>query len=162
MRCNSVTLLRQLYIILGASATVLYGVAMLGLASGCGKSFPDGIFPVSGRITLDGKPLADASITFISDQAQVPGYVDADGHYELKPGAAAGEYRVVISKLNKAALRNIGLDPGAAGRGGKASGTSEAPKQLVPARFSDPKQTKLFFVVVSPGTTRADFDMSSQ
>lgn len=86
---------------------LLPGVALL-LFAGCGERLP--VAPVSGSITLDGKPLTGASITTqpIGMGSSDPGpgsfgRTDAEGRFELElvmpaiPGAIIGEHRVMIS-----------------------------------------------------------------
>lgn len=86
---------------------------------GGGIELPD-LGKVSGTITLDGKPLAGATILFnpiesefaISETRSIQtrsstGVTDEDGRYELiymegVPGAVVGEHRVSISKLDGA------------------------------------------------------------
>jgi hypothetical protein len=79
------------------------GWLLLGLA-GCGS--PDGV-TVTGRVTLDGRPLPNAEVTFhpLGDTKGLGGsaVTDADGRYELvsarvNKGVAPGEYRVVVSR----------------------------------------------------------------
>ncbi len=68
------------------------------LLSGCGS----GLVDVRGRVTLDGQPLADATVVFTGDgQPMATGQTDAQGRYRLRtgdqPGIAAGTYRVTVS-----------------------------------------------------------------
>ena len=72
------------------------------LITGCGKSGPQ-IAPVHGRVTLDGKPLANADIRFQPDGPERPsvGSTDSDGRYELmykrgQSGAVVGQHTVRI------------------------------------------------------------------
>lgn len=66
---------------------------LLACFAGCGKSGPQ-VAPVTGRITLDGKPLENADIVFQPDGSKPPsaGRSDAKGHYELayKRGVMGG------------------------------------------------------------------------
>jgi hypothetical protein len=88
-------------------ACLASGVLAVILA-GCG-SHPT--VPVSGRVTLDGKPLPDATVMFVplADAATkdpLPssvGVTDADGRYSLvlnsdgkTKGAVAGKHKVII------------------------------------------------------------------
>lgn len=141
------------------SIAILLSCASLGLGIGCRKSLPNGLVPVSGCVRLDGKPLAEASITFISSRDQVPGRTDANGRYELQPGAAANDYRVIISKLEGSPQAMLSVDPAAASQAASGVKASSPPKQAVPARYSDPVKTELRFTVSPPGTSRADFDL---
>jgi len=90
-----------------ASLSLTACIACL-LLTGCETS----VVPVSGRVTLDGKPLAGAVVTF-QPRADGPasgapaagsvGRTDEDGRYTLhvikpdQPGAAVGEHTVTIS-----------------------------------------------------------------
>jgi hypothetical protein len=69
---------------------------------GCGGGGPQ-VAPVTGRVTLDGRPLEHADVTFQPDGARRPsiGRTDAGGRYELaykrgEPGAIVGEHTVRI------------------------------------------------------------------
>jgi hypothetical protein len=69
---------------------------------GCSESGPQ-IAPVHGRITLDGRPLANADIRFQPAGPERPsvGRTDNDGHYELmykrgEPGAVVGQHTIRI------------------------------------------------------------------
>jgi hypothetical protein len=87
---------------------ILLGCLGAIFALGCGAD----VVPVSGRVTLDGKPLAGARVTFqpraegaASGEPATGsvGQTDEDGHYTLRlikpdqPGAAVGEHTVTIS-----------------------------------------------------------------
>lgn len=85
-------------------------IAFIGclLLAGCGSGRPD-TTPVSGKVTLDGAEVADASITFVSADAggrPAQGQTDAEGKFSLttfseQPGGGAipGEYQVSITKV---------------------------------------------------------------
>src|SRR5438876_10677072 len=76
---------------------------------GCGPKAPR-IARIAGRVTLDGKPLPKASVTFAPMATQenpapgptAQGRTDADGRYEVSvdvatPGAVVGKCRIYIS-----------------------------------------------------------------
>lgn len=74
--------------------------------AGCGKSDLPELGEVSGVVTLDGAPLADAIITFTPSGAGRPSTArtDEDGHYELlyladAPGALVGSHTVTITPV---------------------------------------------------------------
>lgn len=92
--------------------TMRFAATMTSLAlfwcAGCGKGLP--VAPVSGTVTLDGQPLANATITTqpIGTDTRNPGpgsfgRTDAEGRFELEvvnpaiKGAIIGEHRVMIS-----------------------------------------------------------------
>lgn len=79
----------------------------LALLWGCNKADPS-LVPVTGTVTLNDQPLANATVTFIP-KSGTPGFggvgkTDAVGKYKLagsrdnESGIPPGEYRVVISK----------------------------------------------------------------
>lgn len=69
---------------------------------GCGSSGPQ-LGTVTGKVTLDGAPLADATVQFQPAEGK-PSYAvtDASGNYELlfapdQPGATLGKHTVEIT-----------------------------------------------------------------
>ncbi len=75
----------------------------LAIAGGCSKGGAD-LAPVTGRITFDGRPLADADIEFQPEGMLPPsvGHTDADGRYELMykrgiTGARIGQHTVRVT-----------------------------------------------------------------
>lgn len=76
------------------------------LCTGCG-SVHDGMVPVAGQVTVDGRPLATGRVLFRPDPARgndsphhPMGTIAADGSYRLhtggKPAAPLGWYRVLV------------------------------------------------------------------
>jgi hypothetical protein len=119
------------------------------LAGGCQGD----VVPVSGRVTLNGKPLAGAVITFQphsqsgTRRPRTTGSVgrsDEQGRFALRViepdglGAAVGEHVVTISTAN-----------------GGPEETAKA--QRLPPAWSDGSKR---FVVPPGGTTEANFDIS--
>lgn len=93
-----------------ASVFSLVGASFAALSLvGCGGRDPNlpKLEPVSGTVTLDGRPLANASVTFVPSGTTrgtgATGVTGPDGKYTLmsrgEPGVPAGDYRVVVSKL---------------------------------------------------------------
>ncbi len=84
--------------------------------TGCGG----GMTPVTGVVTLDGKPLAEATVTFISEDGKTvaSGQSDDTGTFTLTsgnaPGAFPGTYKVTVTKYPKV----VGMSPGLQGGGG--------------------------------------------
>ncbi len=120
--------------------------------------------PVSGHVTMDNKPLANASVAFYpttgSEQPAAKGRTDEEGNYKLETfargrdedGAVVGESRVEISINAQNAGRKI--DPGGKGKARSVNG------DLVPARYNS--QTTLKFTVPPEGTEQADFPLTSK
>ncbi|UUO07289.1 carboxypeptidase-like regulatory domain-containing protein [Blastopirellula sp. J2-11] len=77
---------------------------LLIAAIGCGRGNPLGLVPVSGRVTLDGAPLADATVSFIPEQGRpASGTTNAEGRFELTTldpgdGVMPGDHKVTVMK----------------------------------------------------------------
>jgi len=118
--------------------------------SGCGgttvaESLPE-TAPVSGVVTLNGKPIMSATVTFVPMGAtkgvECVGVTDDSGKYKLQQirgaeGAPAGEYRVVINYYLKADGTPIKID------GSEAPANLGADEALPPeySSFTDSRLT---------------------
>jgi hypothetical protein len=151
--------------------TAALGLALL-LLPGCGESVKPGRgVPVSGTVTLGGKPLADADVMFTNETFVGVAKTDAEGKYRLVQGALPGKNRVSVSKYEggaSPALANPqptgdGMDAGQAAAAqmgwGNEKKKAAGPKQLVPADYSDPTTTKLTYDVPAEGTDGVDFNL---
>ena len=90
-------------------------LVVIAMAAGCGRK--DGLVDVSGVVTLDGKPLADAIVQFTASSNE-PGYsrpatgrTNSSGHYKLEYSTGRtrtrpGSYRVSISTYWPSTLTN--------------------------------------------------------
>jgi len=132
------------------------------LPTGCGPKGPK-ISQVSGRVTLDGKPLNKASITFAPMATKVnpnPGMTaqaitDDEGRYKLSidastPGAVVGTCRIYITTVDPS-------NPGGEDR--DAGGPVRRRVDRVPAKYN--MATELTFDVPPEGTDKANFDLTS-
>lgn len=114
------------------------GMLFLFALSGCGGS---SVAHVAGNVTLDGKPLPDATVTFhpaSGTGAIAYGLTDADGNYTLSTGTEAGlppgEYVATVQATTA-------VSP--------TSSSAEPTFQLItPARYHDISQSGLQFAVV--------------
>lgn len=83
------------------------------ILTGCGS----GLVPVSGLVTLDGKPVEGATVTFITEDGtqSASGQTDASGNFTLsdagKPGVRPGTYKVLVTKSKGAEAPGEGADP---------------------------------------------------
>lgn len=126
---------------------------VLGWIVGCSGS---SIVPVEGKVTLDGKPLAEASIVLGQLRATSPGpfvgTTDAEGHFALGTsenaggGVAPGEYRLMITTVKMTG-------------GGMEFDPPPTQKEVVPVQFRDGSQ---FFTVPPGGKTDANFDLKTK
>jgi hypothetical protein len=85
----------------------LLGAAGLLCAMGCGESGPR-LYPVSGTVRFDGKPLPQVGVSFFADASKgndsghiAAAAADVDGRFTLSTvgefGAPPGWYKVVVS-----------------------------------------------------------------
>jgi hypothetical protein len=145
----------------------LLGLAAIGHTLGC-DSGPKYV-PVSGVITLDGKPYGDAVITFqpmLTSTNPNPGRgssaeTDSDGRFvlktdEAKDGAVVGMHKVRIMTKGTHVLDNF--DP----EKGSPDGVLSAPAQRakpdpIPVEWRDKE-----FEVPAGGTDKADFHITTK
>jgi hypothetical protein len=104
--------------------------------TGCGKDIDPDYKPVTGTITLDGKPLADAYITFSPDGGGSTGsdYTDENGVYELfyaveRPGGKLGKNTVSITKDDASLYSDTE-------EGAEGGPVAEDMYELIPARYN--------------------------
>ena len=93
---------------------VVLVAALLFVNSGCpGGPTKAVLHPVSGKVTVGGKPLADCTIQFVgtgTEAVSFNGKLGKDGTYSLvdptdgRAGAAAGKYKVVLMGSPDAAM----------------------------------------------------------
>lgn len=123
--------------ILGGAAVALLVVAVV--LPGCGRRFP--MAEVSGKVTLDGEPLSDATVMFVPEKGfAAAGTLQPDGTFRLisgRPGdgAVIGSHKVAV----------MPADPEKA----------HFPKKYMNA------ETSGFAVEVKAGKNRFEFDLSS-
>jgi hypothetical protein len=128
-------------------------------AAGCQKSHATVVQPVSvqGSVTLDGKPLDGAEVTFTTPlMATFTALTAPDGSYQLSTTsggayACTGACKVTVSKFvmppGKTAEPNL-------------SPQLQGAQQIVPFRYCDPAQTTLMVTVPDQGG-RFDFPLTS-
>lgn len=139
----------------------VYAVLLLALvASGCQKGVRP-VAPVSGLITLDGKPLSGGSIvsqpaapagSIIAGKGSVA-FCDADGRFQLKTlegldGAVVGEHRIRIYGPRKSAADSA------------KDGPVNADADIVPKKYN--RATELKLTVPPEGTAEANFALTSK
>jgi hypothetical protein len=130
------------------------------LVVGCGG--PRKFAPVSGTVTLDGKPLAGVDVSFqpIAPEGAIEagvgsnGKTDKDGHFTLKAvtkqnGAVVGKHRVYISSLVQQAASSDERFQ----RGGPPL------TEKIPTKYN--ANSKLEIEVPASGLTKADFALTS-
>ena len=145
--------------------TISFGLVCLccSLLVGCGGGSDFDIVPVSGKVTLDGQPLADAVVTFMpqatgSDRDAGPtswARTDAQGMYELvtatedeTSGAVAGTHQVMITTAE---------EPQGDDERDDVYGSSTP--ERVPSRYNS--ATQLTIDVPAEGTDAANWELTS-
>lgn len=144
---------------------VLIGV---GLASGCGEKAVS-LAPVSGKVTVDGKPLSSGSVSLIPDVSlsdkgasevskmqttgMSGGEINPDGTYKIytdgKEGAPLGKYKIRV------------MPPVTQSKDEKDA--KEAPDIGFDKDYTDPNRTRLHYeVVASPEPGRYDLKLKSK
>ncbi len=117
---------------------------------GCGSGAAAG---VSGKVTLDGSPLDDATITFVpvsGGQRQAAWATVKDGQYTIaaKDGLGTGQFHVEIRALRVTAEKTTQNDP-----------TLIPAKEIVPSKYNSKSE---LIVEIKPGKNTADFDLKSK
>lgn len=130
-------------------------------AVGCAKApkrAPSQAVPVSGKVTLDGQPLADAEVVFVTPTlGTFVAATGADGTYKLVSSVGGeqvceGPCKVTVSKFVLPAGQTPQPDMSPELQGGK---------QLIPPRYSNREETKLGVNVPKEGGT-FDFPLESK
>lgn len=161
MRCNlfprTCRTGRVLPALRGACWGVVLALTAIALA-GCGSEGFE-VVPVSGTVTLDGQPLAGASVSFQpTGSAATPGpgstaVTDAGGRYVLKTAETAQRTGAVVG--NHVVRISAAQDQRAA----DDDSQRPAAKDPVPAQYRD---QGVPFTVPAGGTDKADFPLTSK
>ncbi len=150
-------------------------LAVFAVGCGDGVKVPKTV-PVTGTVTLDGKPVDGASVNLISEEGNITssGQSDASGKFTLTtiigsksvPGAVPGKHKVCVVKTSSS---------------GGAAPTSSDPKELmakmltnpsatnevkqtflVPQKYSSPSSTPISAEVTEAGPNDLKVDLSSK
>jgi hypothetical protein len=139
---------------------------------GCGQQGVEGLQPVTGTVTLDGKPVDGASITFkAAGQGGRGGFAmtGPDGKFTLNAvgggeGALAGKYQVGVVKMAAttqtaatSAAESEAIVKERMASGAPLSAPSAPPKHFLPEKYATPESSGLE-VEVKAGT-KNDFPL---
>jgi hypothetical protein len=129
------------------------GCVVLALAGCAGDPYSElGLVQVSGKVTLDGRPLANAKVAFEGeDKGSSIGITDSAGNYTLnydseRAGVKPGP-KIVRITLADAEVEGGGVSEGA-----------EAKKESIPARYNTQSELK---ADVSASKRTFDFELKS-
>lgn len=143
-------------------------VVMVALAAGCGGSGPK-LVPVSGKLSIDGIPLAHKTIQFIPEPG-TPGSgagatTNSSGDYSLIAtkggalvdcmGACPGQYRVVVAEpmfpINADLKAPVEGEQPAPAIGLPTASSRKPDKQAIPAVYGKAQSTPLIVTVPEKG-----------
>ena len=150
-------------------------LAIAALFVGCGS--PYSLHPVTGKVTLDGAPLVNASVTFHpagTEGQPASGVTDANGAYRIRDvrpdadfGAEVGEYTVTIYWAPPPAVDTSKMDSSspeyekmAASLGSQANAKVE--KNPFPQAYQNPSSSGLKATVQSGANENLDFALSAK
>lgn len=139
-----------------SSLHVLLVASLLMLVSGCGGA-PAGpqLYAVKGKVTVEGEPLANATVTFQPESGPIAtGVTNASGEFTLKTGTAdgavAGTHRVaVVATSGEKIMENPSPDDLAAL---STENKPTQPKSLIPERYSKFETSQLTATVTEDGS----------
>lgn len=156
------------------SVVVCVGGVALALLAGCGYRRP-ALLPTEAIVTLDGTPVAGASVMLVPNAAGRPavGTSDAAGilmfsTYGSRDGVPPGDYKAVVTKLvptkkARAKLEKLSLRPAAEGEDGIEPMTEmqdDDYENLLPARYAAAGTTDLA-VTIDRATRRITLALES-
>lgn len=138
-------------------------VLLVVLLCGCGGPKHPPTYAVQGVVSVGGKPLPDATVSFIPSSGQSPanGRTDASGRFTLTTfapgdGAMEGSYGVAIMKFEKIEagsavdVSDANYDPNA---------VSSPPRNLLSKKYASPQTSGLTATVVSGQENSFEFDL---
>ena len=146
---------------------MLIGVAAV-VALGCGGGVGgQKVAPVSGTVTLDGQPLANATVSFqpVAPKGSIyaggpgsSGQTNEKGEFKLTlmtggTGAVVGKHRVLITSLS---TKDDDSDARVKPRGGPEL------VNKVPERYGPGEKDEITFEVPAGGTDKANFPLTSR
>ena len=136
-------------------APLFYGPALLlAMCGGCGSEVPlPDRAPVQGRVTLNGQPLTQGTVTFVPDTSRgtegpiATGTIQPDGTYELSTAREAGDGAVV--GFHCVRVQAVVGEPGAPG------------SLLVPPHYQNEQRSGLTAEVRAGQTNQVDLPLES-
>ena len=157
--------------IVASPARVSAALALCLCAAGCpdpGSGEKVDVYEAGGTVKLFGSPLADATVAFAPEgqQPTAIGTTDTKGNFQLTTydfgdGAAAGRYRVVISKsvAAKPSQPDAGAEHGDDYDGGITHAemmADQSSENMIPGKYSARDQTPLTAEVTVDGENTFD------
>ncbi len=143
-------------------ALCLVALSMLAVLPACSKAIKtEG---VTGVITYNGEPLADATVKFIptdSTGSQSYGKTNEKGEYKLQTllgaadaGTTPGEYKVTVDCIETYETGNMIEE-----NGGEVAETKA--RSVIPEKYNN-AETSGLTATVNPGDNAIDFDLTDE
>jgi hypothetical protein len=156
----------------GTFAAVVTGLVLAGCGNAGVGPKPKPVFKISGKITLNGAPVANAMVSFspkAENQPAATGRTGTDGKYTLTTydpgdGAAAGDYVVLVTKSTVSSTAGPPAhDPshpvsGEAMHAARGAQAAEAETAL-PEKYSRADQSDLKATVKAGTNDELNFDL---
>jgi hypothetical protein len=145
-----------------ASSLLVIGLLVFG-GLGCGA----GTGNVSGKVTLDDKPVPAGRVTFTQGSKTAAAEIKSDGSYEAQ-GVPAGEVNVaVINPIitstptdKKAAAMMKGMQKTVGKDATPTAVEAPTPTATIPTKYSDPEKSGLKVTVKRNETTPFDIELT--
>ena len=141
---------------------------------GCGSDGgepPEKTYPVSGTITLNGKPIVGADVTFINDESDRSafGRTNDQGEYQLttfssNDGAVEGKHAVTIVKFEAPPKQSKVADINSEAYvppGFNESTDPVKPESSIPDKYASQETSGLIAVVNKEGENKIDFKLEN-
>lgn len=166
MDCSSYCAMRISKTVLHFGSSYGLVILLLTTISGCSEKGVH-LVPVTGLVTLDGKPVADAGVVFtpvsIEQGPSASGSTDSEGKFVLmtnnRDGAVLGDHRVSISKadpfgevVSPEAFENADLI--------RKRGLAIKTKHFLPERYANVETSELL-VTVKEEPNELNFELTS-
>ena len=120
------------------------------------------VYRAQGVVKLDGKPLDEATVIYLSQSNNVSaqGVTDKNGTftlttYDANDGAVEGKHKVVITKRTYEKRKTKYDSP-------EESSIALIPKELLPTKYSLPTTTTVEVEVSGKGTNNATIEITSK
>ena len=118
----------------------------LGLLTGCDGGVEAGTVPIEGVVTVDDKPIAQASVAFIGKEGARLASAMTDGAGKFKIRAAVGKNVVTVAKAPPGGAAPPPSDePQLMPTEGEYKKMQVATTSEVPAKYGDPKTSGISF-----------------
>jgi len=128
----------------------LLSLAGFGVLLGCGgESVPSDMAAVSGTVTHNNEPVADATVIFtsVAGTTSAAGRTDEAGAFTLsagpEPGVEPGNYQVAVTKIESNDAESVPEDHPDYDGGASVRQNQSKPKHLLPAKYANANTSPL-------------------